>query len=132
MKRHELREQVFCTLFQKEFYKDDYEEQVDIYLEGKDFKEADLEFIKGRIQGILEHLEEIDAAIGANSQKWSIAHMGRAELAILRLAVYEMKYDDMVPVKVAVNEAVELSKEYANEGGSAFVNGILGSIADEC
>ena len=57
---------------------------------------------------------------------WKTGRMGKAELAILRLAVYEMKYDEDVPVKVAINEAVELAKKFGGDESPAFVNGILG------
>ena len=76
-------------------------------------------------------MPDIDEKISANAKGWMIERIAKAELAILRLAVYEALYEESVPVGVAVNEAVELAKEYGGENGAAFVNGILGKIVNE-
>lgn len=80
---------------------------------------------------ILAKREELDADIDGITEGWNTKRIGKAELNILRLAVYELKYDDAVPTKVAINEAVELSKEYGEEGAHAFVNGILAKLLDK-
>ena len=72
-----------------------------------------------------------DAMISEHSKGWKIDRIGKEELAILRLGVYEAVFDEDIPVGVAINEAVELSKKYGAEGGAAFVNGILGEIVNE-
>ena len=67
--------------------------------------------------------------IGETAEGWKVSRMGKVDLTILRLAVYEMKYDEDVPVKVAINEAVELSKKFSGDDSPAFINGILGKLA---
>ena len=71
---------------------------------------------------------EIDRLLGETAEGWKVSRMGKTDLTVLRLAVYEMEFDEDVPVGVAVNEAVELSKKFGGDGSPAFVNGILGKI----
>ena len=78
------------------------------------------------MEKLLSFLPDIDGQIEANSKGWKLDRIAKAELAILRLAVFEAKYDDTIPVGVAVNEAVELAKAYGGDNAPAFVNGILG------
>ena len=80
---------------------------------------------------IVSREPELDQAIDMASSGWSVRRMGRAELSILRLALYEIRYDDMVPVGVAINEAVELAKEYCSDEAPAFINGVLAGLAKE-
>ena len=86
-------------------------------------------YIATKFEGICEKITEIDEAINQVAKGWKTGRMGKAELAILRLAVYEMKYDEDVPVKVAINEAVELAKKFGGDESPAFVNGILAKLA---
>lgn len=83
------------------------------------------EYIAGKVKGVCQVIEEIDKDIAGFSKGWKISRMPRTDLAILRLAVYEIKYDEKVPDKVAVNEAVELAKRYGNADSAAFINGVL-------
>ena len=76
----------------------------------------------------MEKLPQIDELLNEASDGWKVSRMGKADLTILRLAVYEMQYDEDVPVGVAVNEAVELSKKFGGDESPAFINGILGKI----
>lgn len=132
MTRHEMRECLFCLLFQREFYgTDEYEGQRDIFLEQKTIKEKEEQEIRGKADRVTVHLPEIDEKIAEYAKGWKLNRIGKAELAILRLAVYEALYDEEVPVGVAVNEAVELAKEYGGDNAPAFVNGILGKIVNE-
>ena len=136
MNRHELRTCVFLLLFQKDFYPDEqYGEQQDIFLNEVKNEEPltpdDLAFIEEEVSKVLPLLPEIDAKIEAASEGWKLKRIAKAELAILRLAVYEALYDDDVPVNVAIDEAVELAKEYGREKGYAFVNGVLDTIVKE-
>ncbi len=93
--------------------------------------EKDKEYIRNKVQGILMRLPEIDNEFKNHSTGWDISRIGRAELAILRLAVYEIKFDEDIPVKVAVNEAVELAKKYCDDNAYVFVNGILSTVMKE-
>ena len=81
--------------------------------------------------GVREHAEELDALIEAHSLGWALSRIGRVDLAILRVAVYEILYREDVPTAAAINEAVELSKLYCGEKSSSFVNGVLGGIVRE-
>lgn len=132
MSRRELREQIFKLLFRIEFNKaEEMEEQKDLFFEDEENQagEKDAEYILGKYDKIVEKLEEIDTLINENAECWTTARMGKVELTILRLAVYEIKYDDTVPTNVAINEAVELSKKFGQDGSSSFVNGVLSQFA---
>ena len=91
-------------------------------------EQAYMEDKYGKVQ---EHLEEIDNILNEKSTGWKTKRMSKVDLNILRLAVYEMKYDEDVPVKVAINEAVEISKTFGGEDSASFINGILGKVARE-
>ena len=82
-----------------------------------------------KYEAVAGHIAEIDELINANAKGWKTTRMNKVDLSILRLAVYEMKWDDEVPVKVAINEAVELAKNFSGDEGPAFVNGVLGKLA---
>ncbi|MCD8301377.1 MAG: transcription antitermination factor NusB [Clostridiales bacterium] len=89
----------------------------------------DAAYIHEKLGGICAHLDEIDEMINIAATGWKTTRMAKAELAIIRLAVYEMKYEEDMPVSVAINEAVELAKTYGTEKGPAFVNGVLAKLA---
>ena len=87
------------------------------------------EYINKVFPGVYEHIEEIDRLISENSVGWSIKRISKTALCILRLAIYEMKYFDEIPVSVSINEAVELCKKYATNDDASFVNGILATVS---
>ena len=132
MKRSELREHIFKLLFGVEFREDaDFTEQTGTYvreIEGADEKEQ--EYIQTKVQRIADRIQEIDELINTHTKGWKTSRMNKVDLTILRLAVSEMKWDDSVPVGVAINEAVELAKKYSSDDGPAFVNGVLAKLAD--
>ena len=132
MVRKELREHIFKMLFQIEFNDpQEMPEQIEYYFSTlEDAADKDKEYIKRKYAAVLEKTEEIDELINANAKGWKTTRMNKVDLSILRLAVYEMKWDDEVPVKGAINEAVELAKCFGSEESGAFVNGILGKIAN--
>ncbi|MBR1444623.1 MAG: transcription antitermination factor NusB [Firmicutes bacterium] len=86
------------------------------------------EFVNKAVFGISENIEDIDRIIGENTKGWKVERLAKVDLAILRIAVYEMKYDDDIPNQVAINEAVEMAKKYGEKKSSSFINGILGAI----
>lgn len=132
MTRREVREQLFILLFQREFYGgESFEEQKETYFLTQELEEKDRTYISEKLEKIAEKQAEIDSMISEHSIGWKIDRIGKEELAILRLAVYEAVFDDDIPVGVAVNEAVELGKKYGAEGGAAFINGMLGNIVNE-
>ena len=144
MTRRELREHVFMQLFTAQFYpesEDDRKEQLDLYFthvegDGLDYdpsgiSEDEQAEVLEKTQGVLSHLEQIDSLIEKTSIGWKIERMNRTDLAILRLGVYELLYDDTIPSGVAINEAVLLARKFGGEDSYSFVNGILGRIQKE-
>ena len=131
MGRSELREHIFKMIFGLEFSEEaQLEEQLELYLDQLvDVKEKDRDYMLAKAKGIAEKVDEIDQIINENTTGWKTSRMNKVDLSILRLAVYEMKWDEDVPVKVAINEAVELAKRFSGEEGPAFINGVLGKIA---
>jgi N utilization substance protein B len=129
--RREEREHIFKLLFLIEFYKEDeLEQQESMYFENlSDAKEKDRAYIRKKYENIRENLGQIDEQIAEVAKGWRTERMGKVELTLLRLAVYEIKYDDDIPTGVAINEAVELAKIFGGEGSSAFVNGVLAKLA---
>lgn len=133
MNRRTLREQIFKLLFRVEFIKkEEMEEQCRLFLEHEDVEmsEQDSDYIIKKFTAIQDKLPEIDAEINEKAKGWSAERMGKVDVTIIRLAVYEMKYDDSVPQGVAINEAVELAKKFGQEESSGFVNGVLAKFVD--
>ena len=127
MSRRKSREQAFALLFEKSF--NDLP-VLDLAEGAQDAREMIIEpFALALAQGAEEKLAEIDARIDEFSHKWSRNRISRVALAVLRLAVYEMLYEEDIPVSVAINEAVELAKKYGGDEDSSFVNGVLGGIS---
>ncbi len=133
MSRREIREHIFKLLFLAEFHDgEELEEQVRLYLEQhEEIKDENLNYIKEKFHKILEKLSEIDRKIDQVSRGWKIERMGKTDLTVLRLAYYEMKYDEEIPMGVAINEGVELAKLFGGEESPAFVNGILAKLVEE-
>jgi len=129
MTRHEIRERIFQIIFQFPFYEGDVPE-MEIEVDEK-ISEKDREYIDTKVAAIREHLAEIDQKLDKNSNKWKIKRLGKSELAILRLAIFEIDYDDDIPNKVAINEAVELAKSYCDDNSAGFINGVLSGILGE-
>lgn len=132
MKRTELREHIFKLVFGVEFNPpEELAEQIRLYLEQEEITgEQDREYIAEKTEAVAARAEEIDSLINGHSTKWKTRRMNKADLSILRLAVYEMKMDEDVPVSVAINEAVELAKKFGGEDSSSFINGVLAKLAD--
>ncbi|MBD5522247.1 MAG: transcription antitermination factor NusB [Lachnospiraceae bacterium] len=131
MSRRELREQIFKLLFRIEFNSlEEMPEQEKLFFEDDCIADAeDAKYISSKYQNIVEKLEAIDNMLNERAENWDTARMGKVDLTILRLAVYEMTYDDEVPTGVAINEAVELAKKFGQDASSSFVNGILAKFA---
>jgi N utilization substance protein B len=131
MSRRELRERIFKLLFRVEFNSmEDMPEQEKLFFEEESpAKEEDAAYISDKYYKIKEKLTEIDALLNEKAEGWDTSRMSKVDLTILRLAVYEIKYDESVPVGVAINEAVELAKKFGQDASSGFVNGILAKFA---
>lgn len=126
--RYKKREQAFILSFETLFSDTDIDELADNAVDGNDEYMSD--YAVECAKGILEHKSEIDDYIAQNLKKgWKISRISKVSYAIMRLAVFEMLYVDDVPTSVSINEAVELAKKYSVPDDSAFVNGVLGSVA---
>lgn len=132
MTRRELRDYIFRILFKVEFNSiDEMEEQMDYTLfDIEDIQAEDEKYITDKVRAILNVLSDLDTVIEGISEGWKLERLGKAELAILRLAVYEIKYDEDIPYKVSVNEAIELAKKYCNPDAAGFVNGLLAKLGE--
>ena len=133
MNRRSLREQVFKLLFRVEFNeREEMEEQCHLFLEHEEvvMTEEEETHIVEKYKAIHEKLEEIDAMINEKAKGWNTDRMGKVDLTVIRLAVYEMKYDETIPDGVAINEAVELAKMYGQDESAGFVNGVLGKFVE--
>ena len=127
MTRKQAREEAFILVFEKELNDNGIEDILEAAAEARDL-EPD-EYINAVFKGVYEHLEELDSIISESSVGWSITRISKTALCIMRLAIFEMKYLDDIPVSVSINEAVELCKKYATENDASFVNGILSTVA---
>ena len=127
MTRRELRENVFLMLFRVEFHEgEDIAEQLDLLIdEIEDINEEDSAYINHKCSDIIAKITEIDALINESTTGWKTTRMAKVDLSIIRLAVYEMKYEEDIPSKVSINEAVELAKKYGADESASFVNGVL-------
>ncbi len=130
MTRRELREQTFRVLFGAEFHDaSEMPQQIQLYEDTEYAWDAkDGEYIKRKCENIIERMEELDAAINAVAEGWKTSRMGKVDLTLMRIAVYEMRYEEDVPVRVAINEAVLLAKKYGSQNSPSFVNGVLAKI----
>ncbi len=131
MTRRKLREEIFKALFAVDFFPtDDFDGQIERYISGisEEVYPEDLEYIERKCGDIAAKISEIDSAVDDVAEKWSTTRMGKVELTVIRLACYEMKYDEEIPQSVAINEGVELAKKYGPDGAGAFVNGVLAKL----
>lgn len=132
MNRYKIRDNAFKLLFLTEFYnEEDRQDQIELYFEMPELAGTDKESqdaVLGRYEAVRNRVEEIDAKINEVTSGWKTERMGRVDLNILRLAVYEMCYDENVPAGVAINEAVELGKTYGQDNSAAFINGVLARL----
>lgn len=129
MKRHEQREHVFKLLFREEFHpSQEMNQQVKLFFEDEELSEIsekDMEYITQKHGKVHEKLTELDKLLDEKAEGWNTSRMGKVELTVLRLALYEMLYDEEVPEGVAINEAVEIAKTYGQESAGSFVNAVL-------
>ena len=129
MSRREMRERIFQLLFRIEFHsKEELSEQL-LYDADEGEDDADAAYIREKTQAVAEKAAELDGLINEIAKGWKTTRMGKVDLTLLRLAVYEIKFDDDIPTGVAINEAEELAKKYGTDDSSSFVNGILAKIA---
>ena len=133
MTRSVMREHIFKILFRAEFYDaQEMTQQINYYLEEvPKVTEKEVNEITGKVLNIVDKIPEIDEMINSVSKSWPTSRLGKSELTIMRLAVYEIKFDEDIPTNVAINEAVELAKKYGEDKSKNFVNGVLASIVKD-
>ena len=130
MTRREIRELIFKMVFRAEFHnEEEIPEPLRLFMDTLESAgEADRAYIEHKVQDIFAHLEEIDGIIDSSARNWKTSRMAKVELTLIRLAVYEIRFEDDIPTGVAINEAVELAKVYGEENSASFVNGVLARI----
>lgn len=131
MSRRELREQLFKLLFRIEFNtEEEMPQQEEFFLEEEEIvRENDRKQLDVKFHNVLEKLTDIDRELNEKVSGWDTSRMGKVDLTILRLAVYEIEYDEDIPTGVAINEAVELAKKFGQDSSASFVNGVLAKFA---
>ncbi len=127
MNRKTARENAFILIFERCFREDSVEAIIEDAIEAREFEYDD--YVETVFKGVCEKSLEIDEAISANLKGWNISRLSKVALSVLRLAVYEMLYIAEVPLKVSINEAVEIAKKYSTQDDASYINGVLGSIA---
>ncbi len=148
MNRREMREHTFCVLFSRDFHAlGEEKEQAAWYMSSLElmspdeleersmdrippFTEEESAAMEQRIADISAKVPELDAAINEVSEGWKTNRMNKVDLALIRLALYEMRFDESVPTKVAINEAVEIAKKYGGADSPSFVNGVLAKLVE--
>lgn len=135
MSRRKVRDMAFKYIYAMSYGKSDTQNVIDSILESYEeeitmLEGEDKEFFDFLTTGVEQNLEEIDKSILSKLKNWTISRIFKIDLAVLRLAIYEVLYTE-VPYKVAINEAVELAKKYGNDESYTFVNGVLREIAKE-
>lgn len=129
MSRKKARDNAFKCVYELEFCdKNDVEKVLKYCYEENENTEEEIAYIDQVLKGVLENISNIDKLILSNLKNWTLDRIAKIDLAILRIAIFEIMYMQDIPEKVSVNEAVELAKEYGNNDSRAFVNGILAKI----
>lgn len=132
MTRREVRTHIFRMLFLSNFHiENELSEQINLYfnnMEWDDLPIEEQEYLNKRIESVEEHLKDIDSILSAASTGWELSRMNKVDLTLLRLATFEIKYDEEIPAKVAINEAIELAKVFGGESSPSFINGVLAKI----
>ncbi len=134
MTRSQAREHIFKLLYEMQFKQEEtnVEEIVLTYLDNfpeENVSETDKTFILSEVTGVCQTKESLDEEIAGAVKGWSLSRISKVDLAILRLAIYEIRCVPEIPASVSINEAVELAKKYSQSAARSFINGILGSIA---
>ena len=133
MNRKKSREKAMELLFSITLSKDSVEEAMEVFVDNyeENIKELDLDYIKALLEGVEANKNEIDSIIERNLQNWKLDRISKINLTILRLGVYEIVFDENIPKKVALNEAIELGKVYSDEKSVSFINGVLDKVLKE-
>jgi transcription antitermination protein NusB len=128
MGRRAARESAFKLLYQMEFQKGDEEAQIAVFLQEHAVDPKEQDYFLSVVRGVVQHKAELDAAFSKHLKGWTLNRLPRIDLAILRLAVFEISYLKDVPFSVSVNEAVELAHKYSAEESRGYINAVLGKL----
>lgn len=128
MGRKNAREGTMKLLFQMDNTGDYSDESLNIFLENFSFDESETEYILNTVRDLIDKKEIIDKHIDEQLKGWSINRLASVDLAVLRIAIYEIIYRDDIPIEVSINEAIETTKKYSSEDSYKFVNGVLGGF----
>lgn len=128
MTRKEAREAGFIIVFEHEFQKLDADSLLELYYDYREEVEGQKEYLENLVRTTLLHLSEIDEQIEKNTRGWTLSRLSKVSLATLRIGICELLYSEEIPAGIAINEAVQLAKDYEGEKASAFVNGVLSSV----
>lgn len=128
--RRKAREYAFQMLFQLDFDRDDCQDKLKQFWRLHNCSPEVKEFAESLVNGTLKHLEQIDERISGHSLNWRLCRMSVVDRNILRLSSYEILFCDDIPVKVSINEALEIAKKYSASESASFINGILDKIAN--
>lgn len=131
MSRKRSREVAMELLFENSIKKEKPEEIIENFLENTeyDIENLDMTYIRDILSGIESNISQIDETIEKYLVKWKLSRISKVNLSILRLATYEILFDDKIPFKVSINEALDLTRRYSDESSVAFVNGVLDKIS---
>ncbi|MFD2762328.1 transcription antitermination factor NusB [Lentibacillus juripiscarius] len=124
MNRHAAREKAFQILFQLDMNDKEPEQAMKDHLESLEVDP----FIKTLVEGVAANKQTMDSVITASLENWTIERIASVERTVLRIAVYEIRWQEDVPVNVSINEAVELANLYGDEKSGKFVNGVLAKV----
>lgn len=128
MKRKETREEAIKIAYSMDVNKDFNKNGLTEYLEHFELEDMDIDYLNKTISDMIDNMDQIDRYITDNSKGWKINRIAKVDLAILRIALAEILYNETIPESVAINEAVEISKKFSNEDSHKFINGILGTV----
>jgi N utilization substance protein B len=129
--RHQAREIALQSLYEYDTAQHDAEAVLQRHGEERNLDPRVVTYAQELLRGVHAHEAEIDALIEEAAPEWPLSQMARIDKNILRLAIYEILYNNAVPAKAAINEAVELAKQYGSDASSRFVNGVLGAIVNQ-
>ncbi len=127
MSRHEEREQTFILIFESLFNSDSADAILELAKELRALTYSD-DYVESVFRGVCTNKDYLREIISSNLKGWTISRISKVSLAILLLAVYEIKFCDNIPSSVSINEAVELAKTYGCDNDQSFVNGVLSSV----
>jgi len=129
MTRNKMRENIMKLIYQADIHNNYiFEFFTDAYELMEDTTPVNDQYFMSVVKAFIDYKTVIDTEISENLKKWDLDRIGKIELAILRLAVTEMKYVQDIPMKVSINEAIELAKVFADDNAPKYINGVLASV----